>query len=249
MDPMISEIVGSLAKMAVEAPIAKLADIDPLHLQDIPILRRLGTLRLRQVERAVTHLQAQLRNVAIDSDLERQLAFGNLGIRFFEAASKEHRDIQLAILAAATVQPLNAKNSDPFDIQLEFFGVIERLQPFHVSLLAYISEHHTREKPGGHDHLFTATFQEVLGTGLQLPKPRETWLSAALVTLRELDLLRFQLGGMAQGGGYGFSPVTEPYLIVQNSTFGLSEYGCKLLGYVRNGIEPEPWWDEPASRA
>jgi hypothetical protein len=248
MDASITGLVANLAQSALQPAIVKVADLDPLHLQDIPILRSLGALRLRQVERSVASLQDQLRKVAIAADPERQLAFGNLAIRFFEAAGKEHRDTKLAMLAAAAVQPVNAQNSDPFDLQLEIFFAIERLQPFHIALLAHVSQRHTRETETGHEHPLECTFAELMESRLALPRPRATWLTTALVTLREMGALKFEAGGLMPTDR-GHSPMTEPYLIVQNCAFGLDAYGCKLVRYVQGAIEENLWdpeWPHPA---
>ena len=170
-------------------------------------------------------------------------AFADIAFRYFEAGAKEHRDVKLRILAAACAHCADSCNTDPFDKMLDFFEAIERLQPFHFRILDYLDAKHFREpkEKGGHTHLTNATLEGVAESLGVADKDERRWLIRALVQLHEMGLV--QLGRDAfmtvHPGSGRAGPVTSPYIVFLMSPFGLTMFGCQLLGYVRQGFTVE----------
>ena len=246
MDPGTIELMRQIYEIvrvpATKAVITKGIELFERPLVDVfPLFGRLGAVRIRQLERSVHRLEDQLRQVEITHDAERVLGFANMCFRYFEAGAKEHREIKLKMLAAACAHCADASNLDPFDVELEVFDAIERLQPFHLLILRYLDDRHTQPKAGGgHEHLYTCTFDELLALPCADCPNQEAWLSKAILSLHEMAAVRV-VGGTSIGrtNGGRWAPVVEPSLVVRSGKLGLDVFGCKLLKYVKNALDAD----------
>jgi hypothetical protein len=210
-------------------------------LEAVPFLKYFPALRLKQVEHALTVLKDRVRRIEVTPDGERLLGFANMCFRYFEAGSKEHREIKLSILAAACAHCAEVGNLDPFDVELEIFESIERLQPFHIAILHHLDKHHTvPSTDAGHQHPPTATYEELLDVSLGDAVEREVWLPKALLTLRDMSAIYVQ-GGSAVGATTRgrFAPIVDPNHVVQHGKIGLHRFGCRLLRYVKSALDDE----------
>lgn len=221
-----------LSGAAADLTITKLEK--PL-LECFPFLSKILPIRLAQLERAYERLESALRNIEINQDAERQLGFVNMSFRYFEAGAKEHREIKLAILASACAHCAEVSNDDPFDAQLEYFDAIEKLQPHHLRILAYLEKHHTEPSTEGrHTHPASAMISELAKENFGIPEPQEMWLVKSVLTLRDLTAIRIVGGsGMARVGAR-FAPIVEPDQIVLRAKIGLGRFGCRLFRYIKN---------------
>jgi len=206
-----------------------------------PFLAKLLPIRVVQVERAYAVLQEAVRRIEQTQDAERQIGFVNMCYRYFEVGAKEHREFKLKLLAAACAHCADVHNTDSFDIELEVFDAVERLQPFHISILNSLDEKHTVRRPdGGHEHPATATFEELLALPIEHVPPQDLWLTKALLTLRDMMAVYIQGGsGIARRPDGRMTPIVEPEQILRSGRIGLGEFGCKLLRYVKSAFEGE----------
>jgi len=218
-------IVAGKALVAFEKPLTEL----------VPFLKRLGELRHVQMERALHCLEARVRRIEITHDSERLLGFANMCYRYFEAGAKEHREIKLKMLASACAHCASVHNQDPFDTELEFFDAVERLQPFHMHLLKHLDVHHSTKHADGHEHPASASYDEFMSAGFEIPSPARLWLTKALIALRDSVAIFVEGPGFGVRKGYTY-PVTDATLVVQNGGIGLTSFGCRLLRYVEGAM-------------
>ncbi|MDO8631142.1 MAG: hypothetical protein Q7R41_11680 [Phycisphaerales bacterium] len=244
MDPAAIELVRQICEIvkvpAAKAVITKGIELFEKPLADVfPLLGKLGALRIRQLERSVQRLEDQLRRVEITQDADRMLGFANMCFRYFEAGAKEHRELKLRILAAACVHCAATENADPFDVELEIFDAVERLQEFHMAILMHLYKNHTVHKPTGkHEHVATAAFAEFQHLDPGISAENDLWVSKALLTLRDITAIRIEGGsGVVKNDSGRFAPVVEPEVIVRTGKIGLAPFGCTLLTYVRNAFD------------
>jgi len=221
--PLISSVVGKSIEI-FEKPL----------LEAVPLLRHMGAIRLRQLERSIVFLDNRMRQIELTQDGERLLGFANVCFRYFEVGSKEHREVKLKMLAAACAHCASSKNTDSFDLQLEYFDVAERLQPFHVSILQYLDEKYSVTMPDGkHDHPFKGTFKELLSLNIDEAN-QDLWLTKSLIALRDMSAIYIKDGASNTVNEEGnFVPMVEPYSIVRNGKIALGTFGCRLLRYLR----------------
>lgn len=206
----------------------------------LPVLGRLRALRIRQIERSLEALSDRLKRIEMTTDGERLLGFANMCFRYFEAGAKEHRDLKLRILAAACANTAESENHDSFDVQLEYFDLIERLQPFHIAILHHLSTHYTHPKPdGGHTHDTTAQFKELLKINFGLDEPKDLWLAKALLLLQHELCIVVSGGGMTIDEGTHTMRPLLPEELVQSGGLGLSNLGCRLLHYIQSALMDE----------
>lgn len=246
MDPAAIElaiqIYGILKGSLIAAVATKGVELFEKPLVDaFPFLRQLSAIRVRQIEWSLVRLEDRLRQIELTQNGERLLGFANMCFRYFEAGAKEHREIKLKMLAAACAHCADASNVDPFDVELEVFDAIERLQPFHLLILRHLDERHTQPRAGsGHDHLYTCTFDELSRLPCADGSNQEVWLAKAILTLREMAAVRV-VGGTSTGktDRGGWAPVVEPAIVVRHGKIGLDAFGCKLFKYVKSAIEAD----------
>jgi hypothetical protein len=207
----------------------------------------LSAIRIRQIERSIVCLKERLRQIELTLDGERLLGFANMCFRYFEAGAKEHREFKLKLLASACAHSAAADNTDPFDVELEVFDAVERLQPFHIRLLHYLQEHYVEPRPGGaHRHIAGASYGELKSANLGIQSDVDIWLLKGFLTLREMDAVYVEDGSGLTSGKEGYArPIVEPEDIVRSGKIGLAHFGCRVLHYVKKAISDDV--DPPVS--
>ena len=203
----------------------------------VPFLKHLKLFQIRQLRRSVELLSERLRRVEIALDREHVDGFANMCFRYFEAGAKEHRDIKLRLLAAACAHCADGNNTDSFDIQLEVFEAIERLQPFHMHVLVYLAENSSvvnpsprqRQRPEG-----GCSFRDLCEASLAVPDPRPLWLAKTLVVLNQMSAVVIQGGSRAMLTSSGLMAMnSDPISTAIHGSVGITEFGTRLVDYVK----------------
>ena len=199
-------------------------------------------LQIHQLRRSIEQLQRRVRQIEMTVEGDRLLGFANMCYRYFEAGAKEHREIKVRLLAAACAHCADATNTDPYDTQLEFFDVVERLQPFHMVILKHVEELERSERAKAPDKGWQGTsFETILSAGLKLPEPNKLWLTKALITLNQVNTIIVWGGAPLTRGKDGRSyTVVEPLHVTQHASMGISQFGTRLLRYVEAALDDDP---------
>lgn len=241
---LIEQAAASVAaKQAIESTIPPI--LAPLA-DELPILKKIPALRIRNVERLVSQLAKRLEYVELDQKRIETDEYGHLAYRILEKGIREHRDIKLRMLASALLHAGSQDCTDTFDTQAAFAEIVDWLEPWHVPILQYLRENHCEESADGRISAFArATFDELLSQNPLFPRNRErAWLKHALFGLNDRNLIRIIGGGgsytKSSGEGKGWlTDITDRGAIMESAEIGLTQLSIDLLRYLQHAFVEE----------
>lgn len=242
MDPAMVAIAKSfavgLAKRGAETAIAKFAD--PLT-QAFPALRHLRSIRITQLERAVSILQDTFRTIECTQDDERIVGFANMCYRYLEIGAREHREMKLRILAAACVRFADSQRPSMFDDQEEVFRTLEDLQEYHVEILKHIDDNYTtRDANGKCNHDLPTNFVGIAEAGFAEPGNAASTgrLELALATLVQRNALALgNVGPQISREDGAARSIVDPLQLVRVADIRLTAFGCGIIDSVRSAFD------------
>lgn len=234
---LIEQAAASVAtKQAIESTIPSV--LAPLA-DELPILKKIPALRIRNVEQLASRLQKQIEFVKLDLERIKSDEYGYLAYRILEKGIREHRDIKLRMLASVLLHAGSQDCTDTFDTQAAFAEIVDWLEPWHMPILQHLRENHCEEPvDGGVKAHTTAGFDEILQHNSFLPKTKaRSWLMNALLGLNDRNLIRIIGGGgsyiKSSGKGAGLmEDVTDRATIMERAQIGLTQLSIDVLRYL-----------------
>ena len=228
------------AKQAIESTIPSV--LDPLA-NELPILKKIPALRIRNVERLVSQIKKRLEFVELDQKRIETDEYGYLAYRILEKGIREHRDIKLRMLASALLHAGSQDCTDTFDTQAAFAEIVDWLEPWHMPILQYLRENHCEELTDRRVNAYaTARFDEILDHNPSLPAAQtRLWLTHALFGLNDRSMIRI-IGGGGQylkpsGEGAGcMEALTDRATIMERAEIGLTQLSIELLRYLQHAL-------------
>ena len=228
------------AKQAIESTIPPVLES---LANELPILKKIPALRIRNMERLVSQIQKRLEHVELDQKRIETDEYGYLAYRILEKGIREHRDIKLRMLASALLHAGSQDCTDTFDTQAAFAEIVDWLEPWHMPILQYLRENHCKELADGRVKASaTARFDEILQHNSSLPTNQERpWLMNALLGLNDRNLIRIIGGGgsytKSSGKGKGLLfDLTDRATIMEGAEIGLTRLSIDLLRYLQHAF-------------
>lgn len=238
---LIGQVAASVAaKQAIESTVPSVLDS---LANELPILRKIPALRIRNVERLIGQIQKRIECVELDLRRIETDEYGYLAYRILEKGIREHRDIKLRMLASALLHAGSQNCTDTFDTQAAVAEIVDWLEPWHIPILQYLRENHCEESADGRlNAIARATFDELLSKNPLFPRNRErAWLKHALFGLNDRNLIRIAGGGgrytKSSGKGKGrLTDVTDRGAIMERAEIGLTQLSIDLLRYLQHAF-------------